>query len=129
MPESKYKNKAFAEGLRLFFTKGALVQPNVRITIKARILLKEHMDSDLDNTSVLFNDDDETYDLFMQAMEWLRDVALHKKNITPTKEVARTVHFWLSDKLRYDESEPACRLSQWIGNKINKHYSNSDLAF
>lgn len=122
----------FADGLKDFFTRGALVKP-VSLNSNIRNLIKELIDDSLENTSVMFEDDDEeSYDDFMKAMMYMQNLietgSKIRRNKIP-KQTARRIYFWinsnknshLADEEHFDD---AC---QWLINIISKQYSIGEL--
>ena len=94
------KKDSFADGIRMMNTKGALVVP-VRLNKRMKEILLILIEEDKSNSEIIFEDCEDCYNRFMNATTWLfNQLNKNEKNIKIrfTKDIARTLHFWLCDK-------------------------------
>lgn len=118
---------SWADGFNKFFTKGALVIP-IRLTPSIKSHLLSSLEEVLSN-SIVTHEDDERHNGLMEFAWWLRGElgVLPKSKLTKT--IAReslfflreTNYYWGDGKIDNDSQ-------QWVFNKINKKYSQSDLS-
>jgi hypothetical protein len=117
---------SFTEGLYRFFTRGALIKKqrlNNSIKHVIEIMLKDTSEKTCDMEEYQF-------ELFMQANIWLKhQIGLSKETIKLNVKMAGFIHFWINDYEYYpfdDKDYEATRI--WIMNKLNKHYSQSEMS-
>lgn len=125
------KPDSFAEGLRLFFTRGSIVKP-VRLNERMKEIILLLIREELENSIILYPEECGRYDSFMSSMTWLKErisgIKVHK--ISFTKEIATFLYFWVCDKeFHYlSDDKDFDKAMQWILNHINKKWSVSELV-
>jgi hypothetical protein len=125
------KPDLFSEGLKKFFTKGSIVEP-VRLNKRMKEIILLLIEEDLENSIILYPEEDYRYNRFMKSMDWLKQRVTGIKNNKQTFniKIGATLYYWMCNKdFHYlSDDKDFDKAMQWILNHINKKWSVSELA-
>ncbi len=131
MLEEQEEEWSFAEGLKRFNTKGALIVP-VRLNKRMKEILLQMIEEDLSKTSIRFEDDvdDERLGRFLSAMTWMIDKLTGRKaQYRFDAVIAYQIWAWSTDNKYHHLSgeKDFEKAMQWVCKQWNSKFAQSRL--